>query len=120
MILGQNPRSDPEFMIDPPLFRGRFGRKGGSISWDYPDQLHTTEFPQAAGFRYLMSPTVSPIDVETQPKSYLTSLGKSDKFESIAGRRCRESVPRAWKCVLKLFPPIFWMTLCPKTFPDSV
>ena len=37
MILAQNPRSDPEFMIDPPYFEADLAGRGGSISWDYPD-----------------------------------------------------------------------------------
>ncbi len=34
----QNPKSS-DFWSTPPLFGGRFGQKGGSISWIYPDSL---------------------------------------------------------------------------------
>ena len=31
MILGQNPRSDPEFMIDPPYFEADLAGRGGRL-----------------------------------------------------------------------------------------
>ena len=35
----------PGFLIDPPLIRGQFGQKGGSISFNYPDGLRITNKP---------------------------------------------------------------------------